>query len=97
MKLRDCLKIAFCELLKTYAARLPACQPSSISTTASPIAAALQTALCAFLKCAPEALCPTTPVDCGPKVPMSCLPCDFAVEAPGRVVPPPTPPTDVIL
>jgi hypothetical protein len=55
--------------------------PPAVRTAKAPIGEQLINcvgqALCSFMHCLPDALCPET---CAPSVPVDCVPCGYAVE-----------------
>ena len=88
--LRECAKVALCDLLRSVSEVL--CpdgrfdlanfnQPSAVNqpSIGEQLANSVGQALCSFMHCLPDALCPTD--DCGSAAtPVDCLPCDYAVE-----------------
>lgn len=85
--LRDCVKVALCDLLRCVSDTL--C-PDGVFDMANfrdrgddepsvgeELVNCFGQALCSFMHCLPDALCP----EVGPgRAPIDCLPCDYAVE-----------------
>ncbi|MBX3154834.1 MAG: hypothetical protein KF773_02455 [Deltaproteobacteria bacterium] len=78
-RLKECVKIALCKFVETLGRNLctPPDPPPATPLPPNP----LRDAVCAFLQCLPDALCPPTrPYGPVGQVGQPCLPCGYAVD-----------------